>query len=71
MRKLIRKRIRRSEGGVDLAADIDAAVAVNTGKGAQRTVVRSSHSVVQGDSGDRDRPEESPTDLDGPSEEKS
>lgn len=71
MRKVIRKRIRRSDDGVSVAADIDVVVAINTGKDAEasHTVVRSSHSVKQGDAGQRDQPERSPTDPTGPSEE--
>jgi len=70
MRKVIRKRIRSSEGGVNLAADVDAAVAVNTGEDADvsRTVVRSHRSVQQGGSGRRDQPKP-PTDHEGPPEE--
>jgi hypothetical protein len=49
MRKIVSKRIRHSRGGVNIAADIDAVIAVNTGDdaAASRTVVRSSHTVVQ------------------------
>jgi hypothetical protein len=72
MRKVFRARLRRSEGTVNLAADVDAAIAVNTGDDARasRTVVRSSHSVKQGEAGQRDHPEDSPNDPSGPSEEK-
>ena len=71
MRKVIRKRIRRSEDGLNIAADVDATIAINTGEDAERsvTVVRSSHSVVQGDDGGRDRPDESPDDPEGPPKE--
>ncbi len=50
MRKIVRKRIRRSAGAVNIAADIDAVIVVNTGDeaGVSRTVARSSHTVVQG-----------------------
>jgi hypothetical protein len=60
MRKVIRRRIRRSEGGVNLAADVDASISVNTGNEGEttHTQVRSSHSVVQGGAGGRDRPDE-------------
>lgn len=69
MRKVIRKRIRRSEDGVNLAADIDAVVSVNSGPGqVSQTVVRSRHSVVQGP-GLRDQPETKPEDEDGPPKE--
>jgi hypothetical protein len=71
MRKVIRKRVRRNEGGVNLAADLDAAVAFNTGEDAarSRTVVRSTHTVVQGSAGQRDQPRDSPSDPKGPSKE--
>lgn len=61
MRRVIRTSIRRSEGGVNVAADIDAAITINTGRDAtsSRTEVRSSHSVVQGGAGERDQPDES------------
>jgi hypothetical protein len=73
MRKVIRKRIRRDEEGLNLAADLDVAIAVTTGEDAQasRTVVRSSHSVVQGGAGQRDQPEPTQTDHEGPPKEKS
>ena len=72
MRKVIRKRIRRDEDGLSVAADLDAVVAINTGSDAKvsRTVVHSSHSVAQGRSGERDRPKTSPSDPDGPEKEK-
>ena len=71
MRRVIRKQVRRSEGGVNIAADLDAALAINTGEDAKvtRTVVRSSRSVVQGAPGKRDRPGEPPSDSSGPSKE--
>jgi len=72
MRKVIRKRIRRDEDGVKVAADLDAVIAINTGGDAKtsRTVVHSSHSVVQGGAGQRDQPKTSPSDPDGPAKEK-
>jgi uncharacterized protein YjlB len=50
MRKVIRRRIRHDDGGVNVAADIDAVIAVNAGEdaGTSHTVLRSSHTVVQG-----------------------
>ena len=48
MRKVIRKRVRRREDGVDVAADIDAVIAVNQGRGqTSETHVSSHHRVVQ------------------------
>ena len=71
MRKVIRRRVRRNEGGINIAADLDAAIAINTGEDAarSRTVVRSTHTVVQGDGGERDQPRDSPSDPKGPSKE--
>lgn len=71
MRRVIRKRIRRDEDGLNLAADVDAVIAINTDGDAKvsRTVVRSSHNVVQG-AGHRDQPDRSPSDPDGPAKEK-
>jgi hypothetical protein len=70
MRRVIRKTIRHSEGGLNVAADIDAVIAINTGEDAtsSETVVRSSHRVVQGGAGERDQPDQ-PTDDPGPPEE--
>lgn len=69
MRKVIRKRIRRSASGVNVAADIDAVVAINTGEDAKtsRTVVHSSHNVVQ--SSAADDPDASPPDPNDPEKE--
>ena len=48
MFRVIRKRVRRQKGGVNLAADVDAAVAVNRGASErQRVSVRSRHTIVQ------------------------
>lgn len=71
MRRVIRKRIRRDEDGLNLAADVDAVIAINTDGDAKvsRTVVRSSPNVVQG-TGHRDQPARSPSDPDGPAKEK-
>lgn len=51
MRKVIRKQVRRTTDGVRLAADITAAVSLNTGQDGQcsRTVVHSSTNVAQDD----------------------
>ena len=72
MRRVIRKQVRRSEGGVNLAADVDATIAINAGEDAavSRTVVHSTHTVVQGRAGRRDQPRESPSEPNGPSKEK-
>jgi hypothetical protein len=49
VRKVIRRRIRRQEGGVNLAADVDAVLSVNTGESGQTssTRVRSRRRIVQ------------------------
>jgi hypothetical protein len=49
VRKVIRRRIRRQEGGVNVAADVDAVVSVNTGESGQTssTRVRSRRRIVQ------------------------
>ena len=39
MRKAIRKRIRRQEDGISLAADVDAVIAVNRGSEQERAAV--------------------------------
>ncbi len=51
MRKVIRKKVRHTGDGLRLAADLNAAVSLNTGEDGQhtRTVVRSSTNVTQGD----------------------
>jgi len=71
MRRMVRKRVRRNDWGVNIAADLDAAIAINTGEDAapSRTVVRSAHNVVQGSAGERDQPRDSPSDPKGPSKE--
>jgi hypothetical protein len=59
MRKVIRKTVRRSGDGLDLVADVDAVIAINTQRGGvSRTEAHSSHSVVQGGAGERDQPDE-------------
>ena len=47
--RVYRRRIRRSKGGVNLAADVEAVVAANVGEAATRTRVsrKSSVRVVQ------------------------
>jgi hypothetical protein len=59
MRKQIRKRIRREGDGVNVAADVDAAISITTGKG-ERNVVRSSSqsTVVQRPAGKDPDPKE-------------
>lgn len=71
MRKVIRKRIRRSDGGVNIAADIDAVIAINTGEDAKtsRTAVHSSHRVVQRSAGAQGESDASSPDPDDPSKE--
>ncbi len=72
MHRVIRKRIRMVKGDVNVAADIDAVVAINTaGDATSQTVVRSSHTVVQGSAGDRDQPRAQPSDDSGPRKEQS
>lgn len=70
MRKVIRKRIRRSASGVNIAADIDAVIAINTGEDAKtsHTVVHSTHNVVQGTAADE--PDASPPDPNDPEKER-
>ena len=72
MRKVISRRIRHNEGGVNIAADIDAVIAVNTGAdaGTSHTVVRSSHTVVQGAGTDRPEPDARTADAHDPPKEK-
>jgi hypothetical protein len=50
MRRVIRKQIRRQEPGINIAADVDAVVAVNSGTPGQTTTTRSksTRQVVQG-----------------------
>jgi hypothetical protein len=49
MRKVIKRRIRRQVGGVNVAADVDAVVSINTGQEGQvtRTKARSRRRIVQ------------------------
>lgn len=69
MRRVISKRIRHNKGGVNIAADIDAVIAINTGDDAKlsHTVAHSSHTVAQGA---RTEPDTSPPDADDPPKEK-
>ena len=48
VKKVIRERIRERVAGVDLDADVNAAVAANVGERGQRTVVSSTSSAVAG-----------------------
>ena len=61
MRKVIRRHVRRQSGGVDLAMDVNAVVAVNTGGSAvesvQSTSVTQDASARAADEG-RERPAE-------------
>ncbi|MDX6676554.1 MAG: hypothetical protein QOE31_606 [Solirubrobacteraceae bacterium] len=72
MHKVVRKRIRHHEDGLNVAADVDVAIAINTGRDAKasRTVVHSSHSMVQGTGGQRSEQDASPPDTDDPAKEK-
>jgi hypothetical protein len=69
--RVIRKRIRINDDAVNLVADIDAVISINTGDGDKPSPVvhRSSQSFEQGDAGARDQPETSPSDSHGPSKE--
>ena len=64
MHKVIRKRVRRTGGGLNVALDVDAVIAINTGEDARmtRTEAHSSHTVVQGEAAGRDEPGAAPTD---------
>jgi hypothetical protein len=68
--RVIRKRIRINGDAVNLVADIDAVISINTGGGDQSPpVVHSSESFAQSDAGERGQPETSPSDPTGPSKE--
>ena len=56
VRKVIRRRIRHEEGGVNVAADVDAVVSINTGESGQTssTRVRSRRRIVQRSGGPKD-----------------
>jgi hypothetical protein len=45
--RVIRKRIRKKGDGIDIAADVNAVIAVNDGGGRSRTSVSSRQTVVQ------------------------
>jgi hypothetical protein len=64
MHKVIRKRIRRSDGGIDVAIDLDAVIAINRGRDAQvtRTETHSRHTTVQGEAAGSDERGATPTD---------
>ena len=68
---MIRKRIRIDGDAVNLVADIDAVISINTGGGDEPSpVVRSSNqSFAQGNAGEPDQPETSPSDSNGPNKE--
>ena len=62
MRRVIKKNIRRQEPGVNVAADVDAVIAVNSGKPGQTTTASSKRTqhVVQDSRAHRDAPEDDP-----------
>jgi hypothetical protein len=62
MRRVIRKSVRKSRDGMNVAADVDVVIAINNTDAdaeASHTVSRSSHRVVQG--GKRDETREPPS----------
>jgi hypothetical protein len=61
MRRVIRKRIRRTEDGLDLAVDFNADIAINVGGSRPRP--------VDEQDGERDRAAERPDATDGNDEE--
>jgi hypothetical protein len=69
--RVIRKRIRIDDDAVNLVADIDAVISINTGDGDTPSPVvhSSSQNFAQDDAGARDQPARSPSDSDGPSKE--
>lgn len=71
MHKVIRKRIRHDRDGVNIAADIDAVIAINSGEdaGVSQTTARSSHVVVQGAAARRAERDRTPADSDDPEKE--
>lgn len=71
MHKVIRKRIRRDEDGVNIVADIDAVIAINTGGGAQhsQTVSHSSHVVAQSRAARPSAPDGAPAESQDPPKE--
>lgn len=72
MHKVIRKRVRHNRDGVNIAADIDAVIAINTGANPARShaSARSSHVVAQGASRRAATPEAPPPDPTEPVKEK-
>jgi hypothetical protein len=67
---VIRKRIRIDGDAVNLVADIDAVISINTGGGDEPPpVVRSSQGLAQGNAGEQDQPETPPSDSNGPDKE--
>jgi hypothetical protein len=64
MHRVIRKRVRRSDGGIDVAIDLDAVIAINRGLDAQvtRTEAHSRHTAVQGEAAASDERGAAPTD---------
>jgi hypothetical protein len=71
MRRVIRRHIRRRAGGVDLAVDVNAVIAINSGTGQADTV--QSTSVVQdatARAGDGDPAEPADREHDTPQEER-
>jgi hypothetical protein len=70
MHKVIRKRIRLDENGVNIVADIDAVIAINTGGGKRsQTVAHSSHNVAQGGAARRTAPDAAPAESHDPPKE--
>jgi hypothetical protein len=63
--KSIRRTIRKRSDGIDLAADVDAAIAVNIGKDATTTVSRSVHRTAISQP-QRGRPADEMPTADGP-----
>ena len=47
MKKVVRRTIRRKTGGIDLAADVNAVIAVNEGDGSGSAEASSSQRIVQ------------------------
>jgi hypothetical protein len=61
MRKVVRKRVRRQEEGVNVAADVDAVIAINTGEGERQHVsAKSRRTVRQPEPREDDRPQDVP-----------
>jgi hypothetical protein len=55
MRRVIRKRIRRSEAGIDLAADVNAVIVVNHGDDRTHTSASTRQEVVERPTGGAER----------------